>query len=144
MGKFDNLTRGEAYALLDELYGQLPSIMCKGVCSDSCVPFELPQIERDRVAETTGVVLAELGQGSRCPALGAFGTCTVYEVRPFMCRAFGMVYQPEGWHRTFEQMLMCDHGCVPEGTISISEFRRVLVAIEELSRAITGRPRLRT
>jgi hypothetical protein len=39
-----------------------------------------------------------------CPALSLVGRCTVYEVRPMLCRLWGAV---EG--------MRCDRGCLPVG-----------------------------
>jgi Fe-S-cluster containining protein len=87
-------------------------------------------------------VVARLESGSvpRCPALGPLNTCRVYAVRPFICRAFGLVLDRRALYggREFTTPMMCDYGCVPDGTLSLPEFARVLLDIERLSYAVTG------
>lgn len=131
--------------MLDELYAQLPEVECKGLCHDTCTVIDASQLERDRVTEA-GVELPEVlypldrmfrdGAPPRCPALSPLNTCRVYRVRPFICRAFGMVLtNPE---TPIRGPMMCDYGCVPDGVISVAELNRVLLEIEELSRHVTG------
>lgn len=138
--------RAAAYAALDDLYKQLPAIECKGACHDTCTVIDMSEIERQRIAETTGVTIPlplyplrrmfETGEPPRCPALGPLNTCTVYEVRPFICRAFGMVLtNPDDPHRG---PMMCDYGCIPDGVISGEEFMRIMTEIERVSAEVTG------
>ncbi len=159
--------RAEAVAELDRLYAQLPRLLCKGLCADSCHNPDASQLERDRIAER-GVILPEpipgrvwarmaaaaeatsadtSGNGPHprkhrgsglpsCPALGPLSTCTVYDVRPFVCRAFGAVVTNP--LTPMSGPMMCDHGCIPEGVLSIDEYLRVLTDIERLSRLVTG------
>lgn len=140
-------SRAEAIAALEDLYAQLPALECKGLCFDSCTAVDASQLERERMRER-GVelpmalahhrlqALIAAGRMPRCPALGPLNTCTVYEVRPFTCRAFGTVRDPAD---TLAQgPMMCDHGCIPDGTFGFGQFARALREIEELSREVTG------
>lgn len=142
----DTVNRAEAYAALDDLYAQLPELECKGRCHDSCTIIDMSEIERERIADTTGVKIPlpiyplrkmfETGEPPRCPALGPLNTCRVYEVRPFLCRAWGMVLtNPDAPHRG---PMMCDHGCIPDGVIDSVEFIRIMSEIERVSAEITG------
>lgn len=144
------VTEAEAYALLDELYAMLPPIDCKGKCFDSCTSIEVSELERRRIS-ARGVHLPEtpirarqrlhrtVGTHARCPALSSFNTCTVYDVRPFVCRAFGMVSESDVPHEEiFRQAMMCDYGCIPDGVISVAHFVGILDKIEMLSRQVTG------
>lgn len=140
------MNRAEAYAALDDLYGQLPALECKGLCHDTCTVIDMPELERQRIESVTGVRIPlplyplrrafEDGKVPRCPALGPLNTCRVYEVRPFICRAFGMVvtnrYTPSAGP------MMCDYGCIPDGVLDHTEFVRIMTAIEQLSAEITG------
>lgn len=86
-----------------------------------------------------------VGTTPRCPALTSFNTCGVYDVRPFVCRAFGMVLEPgTPTAMTYRSAMMCDHGCVPDGTMSVAQFVKVLDKIEVLSRQVTGVKRRET
>lgn len=133
-------TREEAYAELDELYAQLPALDCIGRCHDSCFDVDAPELERQRVEEAGGAlvppvtrarllraVAAEGRLPHRCPSLGPLNNCTVYAVRPLICRAFGTARD-----------LRCMHGCVPERVLAAGEIYRVLAVIEQLSRLVTG------
>lgn len=89
---------------LEELYASLPKIECKGECWDSCGPIAMTPVERGLIDDVAGVQLPLLQTKLRCPALGMFGTCTVYEVRPLICRLWGLV-----------PSMRCNFGCMPEG-----------------------------
>lgn len=144
------LTEADALAMLDELYASLPAIECRGLCHDSCTAIDASELERRRLAargvhlpdEPARVQYARIvasGQAPRCPALGPLNTCTVYEVRPFTCRAFGLVLDRRTSPiRHHDGPMMCDHGCIPDGTIDFAEYARVLRDIERLSVEVTG------
>jgi hypothetical protein len=93
-------------ALLEELYAALPSLECRGQCAESCVPVDMSDAERDRITRIHGVriVPREKTAGSSCPALTFLGTCAVYEVRPMICRLWGVA-----------EAMRCPHGCRPTG-----------------------------
>lgn len=131
-------TLEEAYAALDDLYDQLPSLECKGLCHDSCTVIPASELERRRIAATGKTLgppisheylrtLVASGRTPRCPALGPLNTCTVYAIRPFICRAFGVAAG-----------LRCEHGCIPDKILPDGELQRVLARIEQLSRHVTG------
>lgn len=141
------LTTAEAYAEIDELYASLPPLECKGKCYDSCTVIDASELERRRLRErgidlgppTDRWTLERLkwliasGRTPRCPALSPLNTCSVYEARPLICRAFGMVLDP----RTGESM-MCEHGCIPDGTITPAQLFKALLQLDELSKQVTG------
>lgn len=144
------MDRREAYAALDDLYAQLPALECKGLCHDTCTAIDMSVLERERIVETTGVRIPLPlyppernlvdGKPPRCAALGPLNTCRVYQVRPFICRAFGMVLtHPDAPH---EGPMMCDHGCIPDAVLSGAEFTRLMREILELSQAVTGSERM--
>lgn len=137
-------TRTQAITMLEELYAQLPPLECKGLCHDSCTSIDASELERERMRERgvelpSGMphdrlkALIALGVTPRCPALSPLNTCSVYEVRPFICRAFGVVLD-----RQTGEGLMCEHGCIPDGTIDPGQVYRALREIEELSAEVTG------
>jgi Fe-S-cluster containining protein len=150
------ISEAEAIALLDDLYATLPALECKGRCSDTCTSIDASELERRRL-DARGVNLPDasattrmrvhqmVGTTPRCPALTSFNTCGVYDVRPFVCRAFGMVLDPgTPTAMIYRSVMMCDHGCVPDGTISVAQFVKVLDKIEVLSRQVTGVKRRET
>lgn len=136
-----------AYAALDELYDQLPRVRCKGLCADSCTVVPASELEQRRIAERGYELITRRPPGPipRCPALGPLDNCMAYDVRPFVCRAFGSVVDPRAdpsqWRH---QPLMCDYGCEPEADqyITVAESRRISDAIERFSREVTGVPGL--
>jgi Fe-S-cluster containining protein len=100
----DRSPEGARSALL-ALYAELPTMQCQGLCADSCYSLVQTSVERDLVADVTGVRLALVQTPlTACPALGMLKTCTVYEVRPLICRLWGMT-----------PGMRCQYGCVPEG-----------------------------
>jgi Fe-S-cluster containining protein len=100
----DRSPEGARSALL-ALYAELPAMQCQGLCSDSCYSLAQTTVERDLVRDVTGIEL-NLVQvpPSACPALGMLKTCLAYEVRPLICRLWGMT-----------PGMRCQYGCVPEG-----------------------------
>jgi hypothetical protein len=96
-------------ATLDALYDTLPPLECKGLCAESCGPIECSTRERERIAErgvrlptmAEVVIRDRAGETLTCPALRD-GRCSVYEVRPMICRIWGATAG-----------LPCPHGCRP-------------------------------
>jgi len=87
---------------LDELYSQIPKMVCKEGCTDCCgpVPFNKEELSRlkgkDRKKCNTGA--------ADCP-YSLNGGCDIYEDRPFICRIFGTAKDVP--------LLECPHGCKP-------------------------------
>ena len=107
--------RKRADAELMAIYAEIPDMLdCKGLCHDSCGPIPLTKREWQRL-DMRGVqipdamkaveeIVATNGQWS-CPAL-VNNRCSVYEVRPLICRMYGTVDT---------EHLRCVHGCSPVG-----------------------------
>ncbi|WP_345485963.1 YkgJ family cysteine cluster protein, partial [Planotetraspora phitsanulokensis] len=109
------MKRSEMDAQLQALYDQVPQPGCKGLCSDSCGPIGMNPRERQRIRERGVTIphhedaLLQMAQGEdySCPALKD-GQCSVYEVRPMLCRLWGAA-----------EAMPCPHGCQPdEGLLS--------------------------
>lgn len=92
-------------AAFDELYAELPAMECQGLCAQSCGPIRMTEPERARIA-AAGVTIPDGGifTPGMCPALTMFRQCSVYEVRPLICRLWGVV-----------KSMPCPWGCRPEG-----------------------------
>jgi hypothetical protein len=97
-------------AELDALYAQLPTLECRGRCQASCGPIDMSATERRRIADQ-GVTIPPLTSPSgewsiswTCPALTMLGTCQVHQIRPMICRLWGLV-----------EAMACPYGCMPEG-----------------------------
>lgn len=85
---------------LQAIYDKLPSIDCQGLCYDSCGPIDLSRREKVKIEKAAGHTLGV--NGITCNML-VDGRCSVYELRPMICRAWGVV---EG--------MPCPYGCKPD------------------------------
>jgi uncharacterized protein len=106
-------TQAQRIADIDRLYARLPRLDCVGRCVDSCTVIRMTRVERRRIA-AAGVDIhpyvparikpVDVVPKVRCSALTMLGRCSVYEIRPAICRLWGMT-----------RALQCTYGCVPEG-----------------------------
>lgn len=89
---------------LDELYAELPELECRGACWDSCGRIAMTDLEHRRT-EAAGVPIED-GKLSDlpavCPALTMLHQCSIYEVRPLICRLWGLT-----------ESMPCTFGCRP-------------------------------
>lgn len=123
-------------AKIDALLINLPTFKCKDGCSDCCGPVELSRLEYLRCIQVSGRSAEDVRQQMQynlkqgiysCPLLNSkTGRCTVYEVRPAICRLFGVV----------RNQLLCPHGYAPESTALLSDeqARNILKKVEELGK----------
>ena len=98
------------------LWAEIPDAQCKGLCVEACGPIGMTRLEAAILLDTgrlnpellypygSGLMLA--APGLVCPMLSDDGRCTVYAVRPAICRGFGAVDHP---------LMRCPHGCQPAG-----------------------------
>jgi hypothetical protein len=91
---------------LAALWGQVPAIACKGLCTAACANVPCSLTEREVIWQATGVALPDpfaAGQlTGDCPLLTAGGRCSAHEIRPLICRLYGVA-----------KSLPCPHGCTP-------------------------------
>jgi len=88
---------------LERIYRAVPTVECKGLCTDSCGPIPMSRTERMRI-EDQGVDIPDpatfIANGdTHCVAL-VDGRCTVHEQKPLICRLWGAV-----------ESMPCPHGC---------------------------------
>jgi len=92
---------------LEQLYAQLPNLLCLGLCEASCGEhIDASTAERRRLL-AAGVDLDEPTADGFCPALTrtfGVGQCSVHAIRPTICRLWGATAS-----------MPCPHGCLPEG-----------------------------
>jgi hypothetical protein len=70
---------------------EFPPMRCDVGCGECCGPAPVTKTEFDRVVEyVIKHKIVPKDQGLTCP-LYLDGKCSVYEVRPLVCRAFGHV-----------------------------------------------------
>jgi hypothetical protein len=103
-------TRSEIDAQLAELYAQIPANPdCDGRCWTSCGPIDMSDRERQRI-RAAGVRITPYEQAKAnldrfwCDALTGDKRCAVYELRPLVCRLWGVV-----------ESMPCVYGCRPDG-----------------------------
>jgi hypothetical protein len=86
--------------------------------------------ERRRIEEATGQPLQETEgeDGCTCPYLEG-GRCTVYDVRPLICRLWGM--------GDFE-IMACPWGCEPERRLTNEEMQALRGRVRAISGGVEG------
>lgn len=96
---------------LDQVYAQIPTVECRLRCQDSCRDVPILTAEQDRLQLPTAFDV--------CPKLSGFGTCTVHEDRPLMCRLWGVT-----------ENMPCPHGCTPTRMLTVAEGAALVDAAE--------------
>ncbi len=111
---------------LDKIYRKLPKLNCKGKCTDSCSLIKVAELERKRIKDFLGhdpfiqsdkfleTVMSLKPEEWKCSLLKE-GKCSIYNMRPLICRLFGLV-----------EKMACPFGCVPERWLSDEEAREYL------------------
>ncbi len=127
------LTMKYKYTKLLSIYDKIPSIECKGLCHESCTIAPAAKIEIRRAKEAyAGVklfsqsdVMNKMGNVLKseipvCKMLKG-GRCTIYRVRPAICRMYGVA-----------KGLECEFGCVPNRYLSRDEVNAIFEEIGAL------------
>lgn len=118
----------EAFAKLDALFAQLPSVQCKGQCTIACGAIPITELEATRLHQATHIkprtlpLIVDGRQLQRCVYLSEQGRCKVYAVRPLICRVWGTL-----------KTLSCPHGCLPDRWLTDREFVELGAAVERIS-----------
>lgn len=121
--KAATLTRTGALRWLYEL---IPASGCAvGDCADSCATIAMTPLEEAIIERATGVDPESFGECKVCPLLQDDGACGGYDVRPLVCRLFGVV--PE--------MRCSTPGCLPPRVLSTAEGLAILLAVNEIGGA---------
>ena len=97
---------------LERIYAKIPKIQCKKLCQDTCNVVPATQLELDRIEKKSGKrfePLGELPAKINCSMLAKDGSCSVWNIRPAICRMFGAADH---------KLLRCHHGCIPERWLS--------------------------
>lgn len=121
---------------LDALYATLPKLDCLRKCASCCAHFGMTGLEQERLERRAGplktrriLCKTETGhslgvhnvlQGT-CPLLKD-GQCSAYDIRPAICRMWGLT---EG--------MLCPHGCRPERLLSEAEAYAFMLEVVRLS-----------
>lgn len=112
---------------LEAVYRRVPDVKCKGKCAECCGPILCGGAEWARIVPLAGAVAA-IGGDLSCPLLKD-GRCSVYAVRPLICRLWGAV-----------KAMRCPHGCRPSRWLSDAEARDLLNTVADLSDGRIGGP----
>lgn len=112
-------------ARLEALYARLPRLECRRLCQEACGPIVMFRPEWDRLVEflmyepsPTPDQAARL----RCPLLDeSSGRCSVYRIRPMICRLFGLV-----------ERMRCPFGCEPERWLTDEEARGLMDQVNRI------------
>ena len=129
-------------AAIDVVYAAMPRLDCKGLCVACCTTFGMTPLEKKRIEARTGTRLItkrlpcatedtaagpgvligvhEIVEG-QCPLLKD-GRCSIYAIRPTICRLWGMTHR-----------FQCPHGCEPERWLSDEEAGAIMMKIQQLS-----------
>jgi uncharacterized protein len=118
---------------IDALLETVPRFTCKPGCADCCGPLMMSRLEAKRIRRATGIdpmaLMNNLEQAIQtgcltCPFVHPeTHRCTIYEIRPAVCRIFGA-----SEHRR----LTCPHGCRPEKLMTNSETDALMDQIDKL------------
>jgi Fe-S-cluster containining protein len=117
------MTFPEAVQQLEALYAQIPRVACQGHCAEGCGPLGMAHLEWLRVKRASPLRLAE-AKTTVCPLL-KHGRCTVYVVRPLICRLWGVT-----------ENMPCPWQCRPERYLRIAEADALMAAAEALSQQL--------
>lgn len=93
---------------LDLIYAELPTLVCRGKCAESCGPIAMSPLERERVTATAGRE-PDFDETLTCNLL-VDERCSAYAVRPTICRLWGLV-----------ESMPCLWGCKPSRYLSDAE-----------------------
>lgn len=111
---------------LDKIYRKLPKLHCKGLCEKSCSFIKVGELERKRITQVKGsdpfisnekfieTLINTPPDEWKCSLL-VNGKCSIYPIRPLICRLFGMV-----------KKMACPFGCVPERWLTDEEAKKYL------------------
>ena len=106
---------------IEEIYSQIPNINCKRKCQEACGPIMMSPLEQNRINEHLGKSIDFLSS-KQCPLLSIFGNCSIYEIRPLICRIYGTV-----------KALECPHDCLPDKWLDDTKAQKLIQHLQTLS-----------
>jgi hypothetical protein len=113
------MSTGDRIKRLKHFYARLPKVACQGKCAgpllNVCTVVSATELERDRIEAAVGHEALEIKDVNLCPLLKD-GKCTVYDIRPTICRMWGSwAFQPP-----------CPYGCKADRTLTRAESMALL------------------
>ena len=110
------------HILLAAIYAELPQLKCKRLCQRACGPVFWSEVENDAISEHVHGKFLKGDASLTCPYLDKpTGDCTIYAVRPLLCRLWGLVPK-----------MACPWGCRPERWLTDVEAYGLLHAVEAI------------
>ena len=103
---------------LEKIYRKLPKLKCKGLCTASCSLIKLSPLERKIITQKVGddpFIRDEQFLDYISKHSPEEGKCSVYSIRPLICRLWGLV-----------KKMACPFGCVPERWLTDDEAAKYL------------------
>ena len=104
---------------IERVYDCVPKMKCKGLCKDSCGPIAMTRGEAQRIEEAIDGPIGKIDCHLTCPLLTEDGKCSVYAIRPLICRLWGIAKE-----------MPCPFGCEPERRIEREEGAALMRAAE--------------
>lgn len=123
-------------ASIETILGGIPTFKCLEGCHDCCGPVVMTRLEWKRIIEFSGRTEKEMRQETEkrmaagnftCIFLDDKTGCTVYEVRPAICRIFGASES-----KTQHASMLCPHGAGPEKKLTHDETNSILDRVDKL------------
>lgn len=105
---------------LENIYAAVPSIVCKGLCQESCGPIFQSTAETKVMEQANGGKIPPIRNNLTCGLLKG-GRCSIYSNRPLICRLWGVARE-----------MPCPFGCVPERYLDKPEAHMLLQRAEQL------------
>jgi Fe-S-cluster containining protein len=106
------------YQKLHQIYRRIPSVKCKGLCTDNCTVLGMSEGEYQNMTRTGGKEPA-INPDLSCNYLEN-GRCSIYNERPAICRIYGTA-----------EFLLCPYGCKRERTLSPQDGFAILDGLEK-------------
>lgn len=124
----------ERIKALRALYASLPKINCRGLCHKACqTRIDMSVTERARIEMVTGEEVPgwmRTEDGVPCPLLQLNNRCSVYQIRPMVCRLWGLAVT--------DSAMSCHHGCEPERRLTDVEVMDLMMRSYEIGGQPTG------
>lgn len=106
---------------LKALYARLPKITCQKRCQEYCGPISLTELEGMLIKKKyKRLPIADVGTQT-CSMLSG-GACSIYDLRPLICRMWGTV-----------RAMRCPYGCRPDVYMSDQEGRAIVAEAMTIS-----------
>jgi hypothetical protein len=108
---------------LDDVYGRVPVLKCKGLCQDTCGPIPAARDEVRLMERAAGRAHGWQLRTGHCTFLDeATGRCACYRDRPLVCRAWGTV-----------ESSVCPFGCEPDRWLTQQQFDDLLERVADVA-----------